>query len=186
MNVYDFDGTIYDGDSTLDFYFFCIKHNPRVLCMLPKQLKGLILYLLCRIDKTRFKEYFYTFLQNIANVDDLLNFFWKLNKKKIKRWYLLQRSENDVIISASPEFLLKPICSCLNVKYLLASIVDKSTGKFNGDNCEGEAKVRRFKERFFNMKIDAFYSDSLKDTPLARLAQKSYLIKEDKIHEWNL
>ena len=26
MNVYDFDGTIYNGDSTIDFYLYCIKH----------------------------------------------------------------------------------------------------------------------------------------------------------------
>ena len=25
MNVYDFDKTIYDGDSTLDFYIFSVK-----------------------------------------------------------------------------------------------------------------------------------------------------------------
>ena len=27
MNVYDFDKTIYDGDSTLDFYLFSLKKN---------------------------------------------------------------------------------------------------------------------------------------------------------------
>lgn len=26
MNVYDFDKTIYDGDSTIDFYFYCSKN----------------------------------------------------------------------------------------------------------------------------------------------------------------
>lgn len=31
MNVYDFDKTIYDGDSTLDFYFF---HLRKVQCLL--------------------------------------------------------------------------------------------------------------------------------------------------------
>ena len=28
MNVYDFDGTIYDGDSTFDFYKYCMKKHP--------------------------------------------------------------------------------------------------------------------------------------------------------------
>ena len=35
MNVYDFDGTIYDGDSTLDFWYFCLKKHPQILLYLP-------------------------------------------------------------------------------------------------------------------------------------------------------
>lgn len=186
MNVYDFDGTIYDGDSTIDFYFFCLKHNPRILCKLPKQLKGLALYLTGRIGKTSFKEHFYSFLEKTLDINVLLDSFWKLNQKKIKRWYLLQHNEDDVIISASPEFLLKPICASLNVKHLIASTVEPHTGKYSGVNCEGEAKVRCFKEKFSNAEIDVFYSDSIKDKPLARLAKKSYLVKGEKIYEWNL
>ena len=26
MNVYDFDQTIYHGDSTVDFYLYCVRH----------------------------------------------------------------------------------------------------------------------------------------------------------------
>lgn len=29
MNVYDFDGTVYAGDSTVDFYFFCLRKTTR-------------------------------------------------------------------------------------------------------------------------------------------------------------
>lgn len=31
MNVYDFDNTLYDGESTFDFFFFCLSKNPRLL-----------------------------------------------------------------------------------------------------------------------------------------------------------
>lgn len=27
-NIYDFDKTIYDGDSTVDFFLFCLKREP--------------------------------------------------------------------------------------------------------------------------------------------------------------
>ncbi len=40
MNVYDFDGTIYSGDSTIDFYLFCLRKQPEILCMGGKQIKG--------------------------------------------------------------------------------------------------------------------------------------------------
>ena len=31
INGYDFDETIYDGDSSVDFYFFCLRKNKKVL-----------------------------------------------------------------------------------------------------------------------------------------------------------
>ncbi len=30
IDVYDFDGTIYDGDSTVDFTRFCLRRHPAV------------------------------------------------------------------------------------------------------------------------------------------------------------
>lgn len=35
MNVYDFDKTIYDGDSTADFYMFSLKRHKMILTLLP-------------------------------------------------------------------------------------------------------------------------------------------------------
>ena len=36
IDVYDFDGTIYDGDSTADFVLFAIRRHPNVLLGLPR------------------------------------------------------------------------------------------------------------------------------------------------------
>ena len=44
MNVYDFDGTVYAGDSTVDFYFFCLRKQPGILRVGGKQIKGFFLY----------------------------------------------------------------------------------------------------------------------------------------------
>ena len=60
MNVYDFDKTIYDGDSTVDFYFFCLKQTPKMLKYLPYQGFSFIKYLFGFIDKTHFKEKFFS------------------------------------------------------------------------------------------------------------------------------
>ena len=185
MNVYDFDKTIYNGDSTLDFYFFCIKKKPLILKKLPKQLYSAIKYKMKIITKTEFKENFYSFLQVLDNVDDLLEEFWNMNKSKIKDFYLKQKSKNDVIISASPNFLLDPICKQLGIKYLIASQVDKHTGKYTGINCYGEEKVRRFNELFPNLQIDNFYSDSLADTPIAKCAKQAFLVKNNELQKWN-
>ena len=45
MNVYDFDETIYDGDSTVDFVKYSIIHQPKVLIYFPKIYKKGRLYI---------------------------------------------------------------------------------------------------------------------------------------------
>jgi len=116
INAYDFDETIYDGDSSVDFYKFCLKKNKKVLLALPIQIYGVVVYLLKIKDKTYFKEKVFSFLKMIKNVDDLIKKFWEKNYIKIKPWYLKQKSPSDVIVSASPEFLLKPLEKKLKVK----------------------------------------------------------------------
>lgn len=59
MNVYDFDNTIYDGDSSIDFYIFCLKRHPSILALFPHQVWGAVLYRLGKITKVRFKEIFF-------------------------------------------------------------------------------------------------------------------------------
>ena len=181
MNVYDFDGTIYDGDSSIDFYLFCIKKKPSVFYKsIIKQLSGVTLYTVKRISKEDYKEKFFSFLRYISVNNQLLNEFWDVKNQKIKKWYLNQKTNSDVIISASPEFLLQPICNRLGVS-LIASKVNPSTGQFTGKNCHGEEKVKRFYELDPNEKIDDFYTDSEVDLPLAELSVKTYFVKGDEL-----
>lgn len=183
MNVYDFDGTIYAGDSTVDFYFYALRKKPGILCYLPKQAKGFLLYKARKITKTQMKEYFYSFLQGIQ-AEEMLSDFWMQHEKKIYRWYKKQHRENDLVISASPEFLLRPICQKLGIGNLIASVVDASSGKYTGKNCRGEEKVNRFRKIYPCEEIENFYSDSLSDQPLADLAQGAFLIQKGKVTSW--
>ena len=68
MNVYDFDKTIYAGDSTIDFYLICLKRQPAILRCLPMQIKGLIQNKQKRIDKTAMIAQYYSFLKGLHNV----------------------------------------------------------------------------------------------------------------------
>lgn len=183
MNVYDFDGTIYNGDSTIDFFMYALKNNPAVLRCIPKQAWGFILYGAKQIDKTRLKEYFFSFLPAI-NTDKLLEAFWDKHQHKIFDWYLKQQKQDDIIISASPKFLLQPICSRLGINHLIASEVDSKTGVYTGKNCHGQEKIRRLNEEYKVTRIDSFYSDSNSDLPLARIANKAFLIKRGIVKEW--
>ncbi|MBQ3181822.1 MAG: HAD-IB family phosphatase [Clostridia bacterium] len=183
MNVYDFDKTIYNGDSTVNFYKYCIRKRPVILKYLPKQLWAVFMYFIKVYDKTKMKENFYRFLQGIDDVDALLISFWEENMAKIKAWYIESKRDDDVIISASPEFLLEIPCKILNVK-MMASRVCKKTGKYDGVNCHGKEKVKRFYKEFADGAIDEFYSDSYSDTPLAKISKKAYMVKGNKIFDW--
>ena len=188
MNVYDFDKTIYDGDSTLDFYLFSLKKNPMLIRFLPVQIIGFIKYMFGLCPKLHFKEKFYSFLNGINDVDAMVDSFWNNKQSKIKAWYLEGKNESDVVISASPEFLLIPICRRIGIKHLIASEVNKKTGVCEGENCYGEQKVLRFKKYFADGRegeINKFYSDSLSDAPISLLAKERYIVSGDNIMEWN-
>lgn len=184
MNVYDFDKTIYDGDSTLDFYVYCLRKYPRTACYLPSQLASALLYGLGVHSKVRFKEIFYSFLRSLQDIDGIITGFWASHAGKIKDWYLKQRADSDVVISASPEFLLKPVGEKLGIT-ILASKVNKATGLYEGDNCYGTTKVQRLQDEIKDWTIDEFYSDSLSDAPLALLAERSFLVEGDELIPWS-
>lgn len=185
LDVYDFDGTIYSGDSTIDFYLYCLKHNIFLIRFLPVQILYLIKYKLKLVEKLKFKEKFFSFLKGIKDVDKEVELFWNKNEKKI-RYELIKNSENTkYIISASPEFLLQNISKKIGDFKLIASKVDKKTGNFIGKNCYGEEKVKRLKEKEKNYEIENFYSDSETDKFLAELAINSYLVdKKGNVQNW--
>ena len=128
VNLYDFDKTIYDGDSSIDFFMFCLRKKIVILKYLPKQILYIFLYKIKRKNKTEMKEVLFSYLKD-----------------------------------------------------LIASDVDKKTGKFNDQNCYGEEKVRRLKEKYPNIKINEAYSDSMSDYPLFDIANDSYIVKKNKL-----
>lgn len=184
MKVYDFDNTIYRGDSTAHFYFYCLGRRPGMIKHLPATALAGIKYRLGVISKTQFKETLYRFLRCVPDVEAFVSDFWKGHEKNIKQWYYDQAEPTDVIISASPYFLLKDVCARLGVECLMASNVDPATGKYDGLNCHGEEKVRRFYERYPDGVIEEFYSDSRSDSPLAEISKAAFMVKGDKREKW--
>ena len=148
MNIYEFDGTIYDGDSTVDFYKFIMKRHPLSLRHIPSFVLATLKHKRGKYTTTRWKSCFFMFLKDIDDVTGEVKTFWEKNMKKIYPWYLKQKRSDDVIISASPEFLLKLPCQQLQTDRLIASRVDPHTGEFQGLNCKGSEKVKRFRELF--------------------------------------
>ena len=130
------------------------------------------------------KEKIFKFVNYIDYEKDISE-FWNKNKDKIKDFYIKQQQNDDVIISASPRFVLAPICKELGIDNLICSEVDVHSGKYNGENCHGEEKVVRFRAIYKEDKVDKFYSDSRSDTPMALISEEPFIIKGNKIKPWN-
>ena len=184
MNVFDFDGTIYHGDSSYDFFFYCLKKYPRTrVKVFPVIWYGLG-FALRIVKKKVFKQKLFSIVSKIENIDGAVADFWQIHKKKIHKWYMEMKQPTDVIISASPEFLLEPICKELGAECLMATRVDNKTGLFDGENCHGKEKVTRFYEKYPEGEIDRFYSDLYCDTPLAKIAKEAFIVKGERLTPW--
>ena len=129
------------------------------------------------------KTEFYKYFTLIDDLDKAIEEFWASHKHKIKAWYLAQKRDDDLIISASPEFLLKPICDELGIN-LIASVVDPKTGRNLRENCYGSEKVVRMKEHYDITEMEDFYSDSYSDDPLAQYAKQSFYVVKDELRPW--
>lgn len=180
--LYDFDGTIYDGDSGLDFILFSIKKRPYLLFTL---FISAVPYLLHLCSKEEFKTKLFSFLQDIEDKEAYLDEFWQKHQYKIKSFWLEKENHRrDIIISASLRYWLEPIANKYHIKALIATEYDLESGRIIGENCHGKEKVKRFYSLFPKGKIESMYTDSIHDLPLIEAAKHGYLVKKDKIYSY--
>jgi len=184
IDIYDFDKTIYDGDSSLDFFWFSLCKKPSLVIYLPYQIWHAILFMIGLERRTNFKSHFFIFLHRIE-AEKFADDFWQSHYKKIKSWYLGQDHSNDAIISASPEFLLKPVSIKLKVYALIATRINPKTGRIDGENCRGEEKVIRLNKDLHGLTIRRVYTDHASDAPLLALAKEKYFVKGTKVTKLN-
>ena len=181
MNVYDFDKTLYPADSTARFYLWCLRRYPACRRTLGWTVWAFFCLGLRLKSKTKGKELFYRFLSHVPAEAPAL--FWQEHIGAVRPWFHAQRRADDLIISASPEFLLEPAARMLECA-LIASPVEQATGRYQGENCHGREKVRRFRAAYGNAPVDGFWSDSRSDAPMAALAREAWLVKNGVPKPW--
>ena len=184
LNVYDFDYTLYGGESGTDFYRFCLKRKLSLIRHWPRQVWGWVGKHILGKDNTWMKQRYYSFFKSI-DAPAMAERFWDENISKIRTWFEGMHREDDLVITASPEFLIRPICRRLGISNLIASKVDPATGKTLGPNCRDWEKVERYRAEYGDTPIQNFYSDSYADSPLARMASKAYMVIEGEIRDWD-
>jgi HAD superfamily phosphoserine phosphatase-like hydrolase len=183
MTGYDFDKTIYQGDSSIDFFFYMIFTRIYLLVFTPWFLVVIALYGMKILSKKKTKECLFFFIPWYSNIDKIVDKFWSHNANKIQLWYTKQKKDDDIIISASLGFIVKPVIEMLNIKNWLATNFNTKTGKIVGENCYGEAKKKEFERIYPKQKLEAFYSDSLSDKPIMEISNKAFLVNGEEISE---
>lgn len=177
MNGYDFDKTIYDGDSSTDFFVYIVLHRPYLLLFSLWFLVVVGLYGMKLVSKKKTKELLFFFVPWFRNIDAIVEKFWDERIDRVFEWYKKQQKEDDIVISASLDFVLVPALKRLGIKNYLCTIFDVKTGKVKGENCYGKQKYVRFQAKFSGQKLKNFYSDSMSDYPMMRVADRSFLVR---------
>ncbi len=185
MNVYDFDGTIFPTDCSIGFCIWCMNRHPKLwLTFAPKIIKNLILKKQGKIPEYVIQREFFSYLMLIDDFDKQIKLYWDKNEKKIASWYLAQKRDDDLIISASPACIIGPIANRLGVNFV-ATEFDRKYGVFLNNLMYAQEKAQYIIDHGFPM-IENFYSDSLADTPIALCAEKAHLVtkKASTVIDW--
>lgn len=195
--AYDFDKTLYDGDSSFHFWFFFHLRKPYLFLLLPFYLLLVLAFFLHLISFEILKQGFFVYM-NFAREDEMMKFvdaFWEKKSERFYPWVKsqIQSQKNEgatlVCMSASPEFLLKGKVAELGFDGFFGTRYRRKNGRitsrFDGKNCKGEEKLSRLDESKFSFKngyeMTTAFSDHLSDLPMLCRASKAYLVVDGKI-----
>lgn len=166
MNIYDFDDTIYDGESALDFFLAYVKEHPAMVRLVPKVVIGVLKYKLGKVTiEKMMSDYAPIIKKVVCDSDDTERFiceFWDNHMTKIKPFYEQVRKDDDIIVTASPDLTIREIADRIGVKNIVCTKIDKVTGDITR-LCLRENKIRALREDFGDIEIDDFYTDSIKN-----------------------
>lgn len=181
MNGFDFDKTIYKKDSSIQFYLYLVYRHPYLVCHLIVFSVYYLLYVLKLKNKKETKEKMFSIVKYISDIDYEVNRFW--HNKHLERWYLAMQKDNDIVISASPLFLLEDFTKRMGINNIIATNIDKKTGKIIDKNIYGIEKVNAYKKIYKNKKLDKFYTDSSSDLCMKEVCKEVLIVKSGRIQK---
>lgn len=184
MKVFDFDNTIYHGESSIDFSIFMIRKNRRIILYLPTIFICLVKYKLCLVDKVKLEKTINDFLKVMIK-DKRETFrmiveFWAKNEHKLNKRILGLIKRDDVIMTASPSFLVHGIQERLNTRNIICTEVDPDKKEMTYFNF-GENKLRRYNKLYGDRKIDCLFTDSYNDKAIMDISEKVYIVRKGRI-----
>jgi phosphatidylglycerophosphatase C len=189
LALFDFDGTITKNDSLLKFIRFAVG-DINFICGLIILSPTLIAFKIKLIPNFKAKQIMLSwFLKGLSENDfiratneySLIHIDKILRPKAIERldWHK-NNGHKVVVVSASLESWLKPWCDKNNLDLIATQILienNKVTGKLASNNCHGQEKVNRIKDKYDITSFDYIYAygDSSGDKEMLELAnEKAY------------
>ncbi len=123
----------------------------------------------------------------LINTEKSVKKYWDKHEKDIYDFFKPENRNPDrktVLISASPDFLIKEIAERMKVDYCIASPHNSKNGHLTGTLCREQAKVRLFQERFPDAEVEDVYSDSLEhDKYIFALGKRCFLATKGELKE---
>lgn len=202
LAIFDVDFTLTKRETLVEFYFFMMKKNPKLIRYLPKSIFSSVFYVLKIHDASKLKKTFIRFIDGIEE-NEMKKIVKEFYEKRLSK--ILYKDAIDTIkkmkaqgykiylISASAEFYLSELYNIGEVDKVIGTRFTLENGlhrnEIFGENCKGEEKVKRLKEVLKNENIQVdfensyMFSDSLSDLPLFNLVGHPYLINYRKVHD---
>ena len=187
MNVFDFDDTIYNGESGIHMFLFFLRKHPGLIRHAPTILHGFIRYKRGLVTQEQvmegYSDIFHDFLRRVNLTEDL-KAFWDEHERHLRRaFFKSYYRPGDLIISASPEQSLAEICGRLGAGRFIGTRVNLDTARFDFV-CFRENKVKAFREQYPGEEIENFYTDSMNDKALMDIAKHVFMVgKKGKLQQ---
>ena len=110
--MYDFDNTIYDGETLVDFILYYVRRDIKIWKYIPKLIIIAFKDAFHLFTVQQAIEAYASFLEGyyVKKADGFASAvidFWNKNEKKIKPWYDEVRAENDIVDSGTTDFILE-------------------------------------------------------------------------------
>jgi HAD superfamily hydrolase (TIGR01490 family) len=189
LALFDFDGTLYPKDSFTGFIFYTLSKRHIVkkgLKILPWiQAYYLKLYpahaMRPRLFQSMFKDISANFLQNLAQ-EYAQQLIQNLDQELLQQLRLHQQNgDRVVLVSASVDLYLVPICKALNIELICTATEIKNgllTGHYSSEDCSCEQKKLRILQQY-NLEDYQYiyaYGNSEEDLDMLSLADHPYMM----------
>ncbi len=186
---FDFDGTITAKDTLFEFIKFS-KGNTALIAGIIYNIPFLVAYKIGLFSNQKAKEkilrYFFGNMKEKEFENHCQLFVTEavpnlLRAKALDEIQLLLKKKVEiVIVSASPENWIRPWTDNMGFGLIaskLENIDGRITGRLVGNNCHGQEKVIRIKEKFHLEDYQDIYAygDSKSDEPMLALANKAFM-----------
>jgi phosphatidylglycerophosphatase C len=190
---FDFDGTITDKDTLLEFIKYSKGKGKFYLGFLLSS-PWLIAYKIKLISNQRAKEMVLRFFFRNSSISVFEQHCQAFATDKLPAMIrpkaaaeitkLQTAGFRVVIVSASPGYWIQPWATAIHADLIATRLETRPvppdarlTGKISGINCHGQEKVKRIKEKFRLEEFDAIYAygDTKGDLPMLALGTRSFM-----------